>query len=581
MDHGTTTGSATALLLIEAGLTLIVAVFAAVLPRFGFLRGGRVERWFVDLARRKRLAVLTVGATLMVLRMSLLPLFPVPLPTFPDDFSFLLAADTFVHGRLTNPTPVMWTHLEAVHVTMQPSYMSMYFPAPGLLIAASRIVFGHPWPLILITGAMSCAAICWMLQAWLPPGWALLGGMLAVLRIGLFSYWVNSYTGGATLTMMGGALVLGALPRLTKTGRSVYGLLMACGIVMLALTRPYEGVLLCLPVAVVLGRWILRGENRPPIPVLVRRAALPLMLIAAALAWLGYYDYRAFGKATTLPYTIDRATYAVAPYYVWQDPHPVPQYRHVEMQRFYTQSEMVGFSQLHSEKGFVPRTIFKLLIGAFFFTGFALLPPLLMAGKVLRDRRMRFLVSSSGFWITGISIGVFLVPHYLAPFTAAVYALGLQCMRHLRQWKPSGAPVGAALVRSTVLVCLLMAGLRTLAAPLHLAPPQWPMGPWLDTWIGPGHFGTERAAIESELDHTRGRHLVLVRYSSSHELVDQWVYNGADVENAKTVWAWEMDPESDQELIRHYKDRDVWLVQPDVDHGKLQRIPLMPLGEAE
>lgn len=581
MDHGTTTGSGTALLLIEAGLTSISVVSAAILPQLSLLRGGKVERWFGNLARRKRLAVLMVGAALLVLRMALLPLFPAPLPNSPGDFSFLLAADTFLHGRLTNPTPAMWTHLEGVHVTMQPSYMSMYFPGPGLLMAASRLVIGHPWPLILITGAMSCAAICWMLQAWLPPGWALLGGFLAVLRIGLFSYWVNSYTGGATLTMLGGALVLGALPRLTKTGRFRYALLMACGVVMLALTRPYEGVLLCLPVAVVLGRWILRGENRPAIPVLLRRAALPIMLIAAALAWLGYYDYRAFGKATTLPYTIDRATYAVAPYYIWQAPHPVPQYRHVEMQRFYTQSEMAGFSQLHSQRGFVLRTILKLLSGVLFFAGFALLPPLLMAGKVIRDRRMRFLVWSGGFWIAGISIGVFLIPHYLAPFTAAVYALGLQGMRHLRQWRPAGAPVGAALVRSTVLVCLLMAGLRIVAAPLHLEPPQWPMGPWLGTWIGPGHFGKERATIESELDHMRGRHLVLVRFASTHEPGDQWVYNGADVENAKTVWAWDMDPESDEELIRHYKDRDVWLVQPDVDHGKLQRIPLMPLGEAE
>jgi hypothetical protein len=70
---------------------------------------------------------------------------------FPDDFSFLLAADTFAHGRLANPTPAMWTHFESIHITMQPTYMSMYFPAQGLLLAAGKVLFGNPWFGILLS----------------------------------------------------------------------------------------------------------------------------------------------------------------------------------------------------------------------------------------------------------------------------------------------------------------------------------------------------------------------------------------------------------------------------------------------
>ena len=167
----------------------------------------------------------------------------------------MLARDTFAHGKLANPTPPMWIHFETIHVDMRPTYMSMYFPAQGLVIAAGKVLLGSPWLGILVCSALMCAAICWMLQTWLPPGWALLGGVLAMVRIGLFSYWINTYTGGGLITALGGALVLGALPRLMKTTRFRFGMLMAVGIILLAVTRPYEGLLLCLPVAFVLGRW--------------------------------------------------------------------------------------------------------------------------------------------------------------------------------------------------------------------------------------------------------------------------------------------------------------------------------------
>lgn len=569
MAQGSPNDSALTLLLVEGGLTCIAVAVACILPRLGQSTFRRVERALSAFARRKALAVTAVGVSLLALRLMLLPLFPAPLPNSTDDFSFLLAADTFLHGRLANPTPVMWTHFEAVHETMWPTYATMYFPGPGIVMAAGKLLFGHPWAGILLTGAMTCAALCWMLQAWLPPGWALLGGSIAVLRIGLFSYWVNSYTGGATLSGLGGALVLGALPRLMKTARLRYAMLMAVGMVLLLLTRPYEGFLLCLPVAVMLGYWAVKGKSRPAPAVLLRRAALPIALIAASLAWLGYYNYRAFGKATTLPYTIDRATYAVVPYYIWQPAHPTPHYRQVEMQRFYTESEAKHFDEYHSLGGFLNRNFSKALTTVTFFAGLALLPALFGLRRSFMDRRMRFLAWSTPFWIIGMGIGVFLIPHYLAPFTAVVYALGLQSLRHVRQWKWNGTPAGIALLRNIVLACLVLTCVRIAAEPLHIEPPQWPIGPWLCTWIGPGRFGVDRAAVAAQLDRLPGKHLVFVRYSPQHEPGDQWVYNGADIDNSKTIWAWEMDPAQDQALIRYYGYRDVWLVQPDDPQHRL------------
>jgi len=557
----------------EFALTAIAVLAALVCPQLGAKFFERVERGFGRLSRRSGISVY-VGLSVVVLRLALLPLFPIPLPFVPDDFSFLLACDTFAHGRLTNPTPAMWTHFESIHITMQPTYQSMYFPGQGLLLAVGQILFGQPWLALLAMDGLMCAALTWALQGWLPRRWALLGGMIAVLWLGLFSTWINTYHTAALLSAFGGALVLGSLPRLIRKGWFRYGLLMGLGIAILVLTRPYEGALLCLPVAVALGRWTVKGKARPPLGSLARRAVAPLLLIFAAILWLGYYDYKAFGNPLTLPYTINRQTYSMAPYYIWQHPRPDLHYRHAEMREFYRRIELGFFNLIDTPWGFVPYTLGKAIFTVLFFTGYALLPPLLTMGYVFKDRRTRFLVVCVLVMCTGLAVEAFLMPYYMAPFLAALYGLGIQSMRHLRAWKLGNSPAGLAMMRLLVVVCVAMAGIRALASPLKLTLPKWPPSNWNLTWYGPEHYGTERAQMEARLEQLPGDQLVIVRYFPQHYPVDEWVYNGADIDDSKVIWARDMGAAGNQELIRYYRDRSVWLVEPDAIPARVSPYPL-------
>ncbi len=485
----------------------------------------------------------------------------------------MLLGDTFSQGRLANPTPAMWTHFESIHISMQPTYGSMYFPAQGLVLAFGKVILGNPWFGVLITTTLMCAAICWMLQAWLPATWAFLGGMLAVVHLGLFSYWIDTYH-AASIAALAGALVLGALPRLMKTVRIWYGMLLAIGIIILAFSRPFEGLLLGLAVSVALGRWAFFSSNRPKKAVLIRRAALPLLLLVAAATWLGYYDYRAFGSPYTLPYSVNRATYAMAPYFIWQSPRPEPNYRHAVMRTYYYETELKFSQKENSFTHYLGQKLAMGMVSIQFFAGIALLPPLIMLRRVLMDRRIRFLVLCVLLLVAGMAIQVFVLPHYLAPFTAAFYAIGLQAMRHLRVRKFGGKPAGLTLVRLSVAVCLIMAALRINAGPLHLELPQYPATAWNLVWYGPDHFGTDRLGVEQAMEQLPGKHLAIVRYSSSHNPFNEWVYNSADIDNSKVIWAREMDETNNLELVSYYKDRDVWLVQPDSSTTKLSAYPL-------
>lgn len=564
------------MLVIELGLVLAALMVALTFPTAGSNWFAALERRFVELAQRRALSVAVVGITALALRAALLPILPVPQPGEHDEFSYLLAGDTFAHGRLTNPTHPMRRHLETFHILQKPTYSSVFPPAQGLALAAGQVIAGHPFWGVWFSVGLMCATICWMLQSWMPPGWALLGGFLVTIRLGSFSYWDNSYWGGA-VAATGGALVLGALPRIERYNRVRDALLMGLGLAILANSRPYEGLVFSLPAAAAMLAWLF-GKNRPPLGLTARRVLAPLLLVLALTAGaMGYYFWCVTGNPARMPLQVFIDTYQPVPPFIWQRLRPLPTYPYKLMHDYYTGFAVPYFMATRSLSGLCILVRRMLTFTWLFYLGPVFLLPFLTAAVAAPygfswkhfDPGTRFLLVATGTSTAGLALEVIFVPHHAAPMTCLIIALVLLAMRYGQSWQWRGKPTGLALMRAVPLICVALLVLRATATPLHLPLPDW----WPPIWCSPGDQMLDRAHILSQLQDSPGRHLVIVHYLPTHNYHREWVYNAADIDDAKVVWAQDMGLAENQELINYFKDRRVWLVEPDQNPPRLSPYP--------
>jgi hypothetical protein len=474
-----------------------------------------------------------------------------PQPSIHDEFSYLLAADTFTSGRLTNPTHPMWVHFESMHIIHQPTYTSKYPPGQGLALAVGQVLSGRPIVGVWLSMGLACAAVTWMLQAWLPPWWALLGGLLMVVRMGIFGYWSQTYWGGA-VAAIGGALVWGAVRRVVSRPRVREALLLGLGLAILANSRPFEGLLVSLPAAGVLLVWTVRRTG-PDVRVALRSVWVPVLIVLLLTAgMMGGYNLRVTGDPLRLPYLVHEEAYYTAPLFLWQRPRPEPPYRHQVLRDFHREQAQAYMHQ-RSLAGFVAvkATRFRELWQ--FYLGPALTLPLIFLPWVLKDRWMRLVLLTSGAVAVGLLAEVANFLHYSAPMTGLLFALVLQSMRHLRVWRWRGRPIGRFVIWGIVVICVVL-------APQNRGK--------LKGW------NLLRAGILARLEESGDRHLVIVRYWTSHHPQSEWVYNKAEIDGAKVVWAREMDAAQNRKLLEYFKDRRVWLLEAAARPPRLTPYPL-------
>jgi uncharacterized protein (TIGR03437 family) len=505
----------------------------------------RAERWFTRLASNPMRAMLLVGALPVIVRVGLLPALPIPEPRVADEFGNLLLADTFASGRLTNPTHPFWRHFEAIYVFHQPTYTSIYPVAPALLLAIPKALGADPWWAVCLGTGFMCSLICWMLQGWVPPKWAFLGGLLAVCRFSVASPWMNNYWGGTTASI-GGALVVGALPRILRDFRPRDSILFALGLGMLAQSRPYEGLLLSIPLIGMLLAGMLR-EKRLPWGGRLTRAAVPLTAVLVLIAtWTMYYNWRVTGHPWLMPYLLHRQIYGTPQSFAFQPPV-------LDAPRVHSAKDIADVFQWQLDayrEGFTPKAQAQRL--ALFWTFFLqplLTLPLLWLPFRLRDKRMSVLALVVAMVLAGNGMYPFFQPHYTAPLLGIILLLVVQGLRYLGAWKVRARRAGAGALALLLPVIFGGATVSVFAAV-----------------VKPGYVsatGTPRAQALEQLTKMGGKHLVLVRYSPDHSFHDSMVYNAADIDHAPVVWARALDPASDRALVNYYRDRKAWLFNPD------------------
>ena len=385
--------------------------------------------WMEPVARRLApktgWCMLLLALLPVALRLALLPHHPVPSPDVYDEFGHLLVADTLLHFRLANPPHPLHQFFETFFVLQTPAYASIYPIGQGLILAIGRAIFGLPWAGVLMSTAAMCSLCYWMLRGWTTPGWALAGGLLAVIEFGPLSAWMDSYWGGGArgVRRMSGIWRSAAL---RSGGREKsHACRCAPGIgdwyfVALSTVRDHFPFLSVLVFFV--KDW--RSLAKPA------AAAAIILLPSAGLSLL--QNKQVTGSWTTLPYVLSRYQYGVPAAFTWQT-NPQP---HVDL----TREQQLQYKMQTSFRASGPETIKSYLLRLGYrvrYYRFFFLPALYVALPFfllkLREPRFLWVALTLALFALGANFYPFFEVHYLGALTCLFVLVSVTALDRMNQ----------------------------------------------------------------------------------------------------------------------------------------------------
>jgi hypothetical protein len=534
----------------EIMVTALVVVLAIAAPRLGSRLYGRIEHALGPLAHHAGWQIAFVGVLAIVARAVVLPWLGTPVPGIHDEMSIVLQAQTFLQGRLANPAHPLWEHFETIYVNQIPAYASMYFPGRGAPLAIGLLIANHVWAGVWLSCVLMAMAAVWMLQGWVSKPMALLGGVMVVVRFGIFSSFINSYLGGA-FSALGAMLVVGALPRVIAQPGWGNGVMMALGAGILMVARPFEGALLCIPIALLLMVKLARPAWQGGRLAFARVALPSAAVIGACGALMLAHNHATTGNYLKTPYDLHRVTYANVPAFLSARPIESERRGLPHMREFYA-VEAEKYERRHDTRNLIFGMGAKLFYSWNYYVGVTLAIPFFAGLWVFR--RNYFLWGALAFFYAGYFLETWNFPQYSAPIYPLLLIITMRGFEKLRTFEWRSRPIGLFLTRA-----IPTAAIVTLALPAG------------SVIVGKPHFPntTTQSCCNIEFDKLRpllvekfraspGRDLVIVKdgpYSPMHyELVN----NEPDIDKSDIVWAHSLGEEKDRALRRYFADRRVW-----------------------